>query len=234
MPICSKSSIPLNLFPRDVNESIRAKMSDHPDEFLPTRRSLLIRLRNWDDQESWRNFFDTYSRLIYGFARKAGFGDAEAQDIVQETVVSVAKHIPQFEYDPALGSFKSWLLQITRSRIIDHVRKKQYSRGNQVLQREEPLGPAVLENPAHSSEFDLESIWDEEWQRHLLDTAMEKVKRLVSPKHYQLFHLHVVKQLPAKTIVERMKVKLPEIYFAKYKVQRLLQKEIKYLERTLM
>ena len=77
-------------------------MSDHPDEFLPTRRSLLIRLRNWDDQESWRNFFDTYSRLIYGFARKAGFGDAEAQDIVQETVVTVAKHIPQFEYDPAL------------------------------------------------------------------------------------------------------------------------------------
>src|SRR3954470_4327768 len=158
-------------------------MVDHADPFLPTRRSLLVRLRNWDDQESWRNFFDTYSRLIYGFARKAGLADAEAQDVVQETVVTVAKHIPHFEYDPTLGSFKSWLLQITRSRIIDHVRKKQYSRGNQVMPREEPLSTTVLENPAHSTEFDLESIWDEEWARHLLDTAMEKVKRLVSPKH---------------------------------------------------
>jgi len=208
-------------------------MSDYREEFLPTRRSLLARLKNWDDQESWRNFFDTYSKLIYSFVRKAGFGDAEAQDVVQDTIVTVAKYIPKFEYDPTLGSFKSWLLQITRSRIIDHVRKKQYSRGNQVLPREEPLGTTVLEERAHASEFDLESIWNEEWQNHLLESAMDKVKRLVSPKHYQLFHLHVVKQMPAKAIAAKMKVKLPEIYFAKYKVQRLLQKEIKYLERTL-
>jgi len=208
-------------------------MVDHADPFLPTRRSLLVRLRNWDDQESWRNFFDTYSRLIYGFARKAGLGDAEAQDVVQETVVTVAKHIPHFEYDPSLGSFKSWLLQITRSRIVDHFRKKQYSRGSKVIQREEPLGTSLLESSTHSTEFDLESIWDEEWQKHLIDAAMEKVKRQVSPKHYQLFHLHVIKRMPANRIVERLQVKLAEIYFAKYKVQRLLQKEIKYLERTL-
>src|ERR1043165_10231370 len=110
----SKRNTPWNRFQRVVNENSGAKMSEQRDEFLPTRRSLLIRLKNWDDQESWRNFFDTYSRLIYSFARKAGFGDAEAQDVVQETVVTVAKHIPQFEYDPALGSFKSWLLQITQ------------------------------------------------------------------------------------------------------------------------
>jgi len=209
-------------------------MSDPAEEFLPTRRSLLIRLKNWDDQESWRNFFDTYSKLIYSFARKAGFGDAEAQDIVQETVVTVAKHIPQFEYNPALGSFKSWLLQITRSRIIDHVRKRQYSRGDQVFQREEPLATQVLETAAQTTHFDLELIWDQEWQKHLLETAMDKVKRQVSPKHFQLFHLHVVKRMPAKEIAQRLRVKLPEIYFAKYKVQRLLQKEIKYLEQTLV
>src|SRR3954453_9154183 len=208
-------------------------MREPVDGFLPPRRSLLLRLKKWDEQEIWRNFFDTYSRLIYSFARKAGFGDAEAQDVVQETVVTVAKHIPQFEYDPALGSFKSWLLQITRSRIIDHVRKRQYTRGDQVLPREEQLATPILENVAQTTHFDLESIWDQEWQNHLLETAMDKVKRQVSPKYFQLFHLHVVKRLTAKEIVQRMGVKLPEIYFAKYKVQRLLQKEIKYLEQTL-
>ena len=54
-----------------------------PDEFIPTRRSLSSRLKDWDDKTSWREFFDTFWRLIYGVARKAGLNDAEAQDAVQ-------------------------------------------------------------------------------------------------------------------------------------------------------
>ena len=37
------------------------------------------------------------------------------------------------------------------------------------MPREEPLGTTVLENPDHSTESNLESIWDEEWQKQLLD-----------------------------------------------------------------
>ena len=70
------------------------------EDFIPTRRSLLSRLKNWDDQESWRDFFDTYGKLIYGLAVKSGFTDAEAQDILQETLLSVAKRMPNFQYDP--------------------------------------------------------------------------------------------------------------------------------------
>jgi DNA-directed RNA polymerase specialized sigma24 family protein len=84
----------------------------HDDEFIPTRRSLLRGLKNWEDQESWRTFFDTYGRLLYRVAAKAGLTDAEAQDAVQETVIVVARKIPGFKYNPALGSFKSWLMLI--------------------------------------------------------------------------------------------------------------------------
>ena len=87
------------------------------DEFIPTRRSLLSRLKDWEDQASWQEFFDTYSRLIYCIAVKAGLTDAEAQDVVQETVIVVARKIPGFKYDPALGSSAfSWLL-ISRSAL---------------------------------------------------------------------------------------------------------------------
>jgi len=75
--------------------------------WAPTRRSLLSRLRQWDDQESWQDFFSTYSKLIYGVALRAGLAEAEAEDIVQETVISVARQMPNFRYDPAQGSFKS-------------------------------------------------------------------------------------------------------------------------------
>src|SRR5438105_10855763 len=94
------------------------------DEFMPTRRSLLSRLKRCEDQESWSEFFDTYSKLIYRMALKAGLTDAEAQDVVQETMIVVARKLPGFKYDPALGSFKSWLLLIARRRIEKELKKR--------------------------------------------------------------------------------------------------------------
>ena len=94
------------------------------NDFIPTRRSLLSRLKNWDDQESWQEFFDTYGRLVYGVAVKAGLSDAEAQDVVQETIIIVARKLAGFKYDPALGSFKSWLMLITRRRIEKQLKKR--------------------------------------------------------------------------------------------------------------
>src|SRR5271166_5164444 len=90
---------------------------------LATRSSLLRRLRNHSDEVSWQTFFDAYWRLIYNVARKSGLADADAQDVVQETVIAVARKMPEFRYDPAKGSFKHWLLLITRRRILDHVRR---------------------------------------------------------------------------------------------------------------
>src|SRR5438067_2263105 len=91
---------------------------------LATRRSLVDRLANWDDRKRWQEFFDTYWKLIYSAARKSGLTDTEAQEVVQETVITVAKNIDKLKYDPAIGSFKGWLLQITRWRIADQFRKR--------------------------------------------------------------------------------------------------------------
>src|SRR5215475_15019934 len=100
-------------------------MPDDATDFLPTRRSLLSRLKSCDDQTGWQEFFETYWRLIYGVAIKAGLNDAEAQDAVQETVIAVSKHIATFTYDPAKCSFKTWLLRLTRQRIGRQFHKRQ-------------------------------------------------------------------------------------------------------------
>ncbi len=92
---------------------------------VATRRSLVDRLVDWDDRKHWQEFFDTYWKLIYSAARKSGLTDAEAQEVVQETVITVAKKIDKLKYDPAIGSFKGWLLQITRWRIVDQFRKRE-------------------------------------------------------------------------------------------------------------
>ena len=93
-------------------------MSNEPatDSLLPTRQSLLARLGDWQDNEGWRLFFDTYWRLIYNVARKSGLADAEAQDVVQNTFIYLSRRMPNFRYDRGRGSFKSWLRVVTRSR----------------------------------------------------------------------------------------------------------------------
>lgn len=99
-------------------------MPDLPDDLIQTRWSLIQRLKNLDDQESWREFFESYWRLIYSLASKSGLTHAEAEEVVQETVLSVCRKIGEFRADPAAGSFKSWLLTLTRWRIGDQFRKR--------------------------------------------------------------------------------------------------------------
>src|SRR5215468_8825817 len=92
---------------------------DGPGDLIPTRKSLLARLTDWEDKESWRTFFETYWRLIYGFAVGRGLSHQEAQEVVQETVIAVAKNIGKFSYDPQVCAFKTWLLGVTRSKIAN-------------------------------------------------------------------------------------------------------------------
>src|SRR5437660_4112070 len=94
------------------------------DELIPTRASLLGRLKDWKDEASWKVFFDTYWKFIYNAAIRAGLTDAEAQDVVQETVIAVSRKIPAFVYDASRGSFKTWLMRQTRWRILGQLRKR--------------------------------------------------------------------------------------------------------------
>src|SRR5690349_790019 len=101
-----------------------AASSRRQAEFIPTRGTLLSRIRNWEDRASWQDFFNTYWKLIYNVALKAGLPHNDAEEIVQETVVSVAKAIADFKYQPARCSFKSWLMLLIRRRISDHLRRR--------------------------------------------------------------------------------------------------------------
>ena len=202
-----------------------------PDQsFIPTRQSLLSRLKNWDDQESWRDFFDTYGRLIYGLALKSGLTDAEAQDAVQETVLSVAKQMPRFTYNPALGSFKGWLLQITRRRIVDQLRKRQ------------PAGSAgttddprrTIEELAAEAPDPLSAIWESEWKKNLLEVAMGRVRRHVHPKQFQMFDLYVTQQWPMESVTSTLAVSPAQVYMAKLRVGRMIRSEIRALETKLI
>ncbi len=207
------------------------------DEFIPTRRSLLSRLKNWDDQESWKEFFDTYWKMLYSVAMRAGFKDSEAQDIVQESIVAVAKKMPGFRYDPSLGSFKSWLMLITRRRIIDHLRRL----GREPLRREALDGPVTSTRTgtmeripdAHAAD-PIEVIWEDEWQKNILEAAIENVKRTVDAKQFQMFDCYALKGWPVNDVAKNLNATVGQIYTAKSRVAALIREEVARLEKKMI
>ena len=198
---------------------------------LITRESLLRRLKNWDDQESWRDFFSTYWKLIYNVAVKAGLSDDEACDVVQETVLAVAKQMRNSQYKRQQGHFKPWLLGLTRWRIADQYRKRQRQVSQLPPDTDSETINSFLDQVPDPASLDIDSVWDEEWQKNLLATAVERIKNQVSPKQFQIFDCYVLKQWPAKQISKILKVNLAQIYLAKHRIACLLNKEIERLEK---
>lgn len=201
-------------------------------EFLATRRSLVERLADWNDSKRWQQFFDSYWKLIHSAARKAGLTETEAQEVVQETLITVAKKIDRLKYDPALGSFKGWLLNITRWRIADQFRKRKDGEACMRAPRSDTARTATIERIADPAGFDLDAAWDEEWRRNLLRTATERVKKKVDGKQYQIFDCYVFKQWPARKVAAELRVSVAQVYLAKHRIAALLKKEIRNLERV--
>ena len=204
--------------------------NENADELIPTRRSLLGRLRNWDDQESWRIFFETYWRLIYQVAVRAGLTDAEAQDVVQETVISVFKKMPGFEYREHNGSFKSWLLRLTSWRIADQFRKRKSSLLVQQLEDETSTDAVPAEQIADPSSSNLQASWDADWEQNRMLAAIQRVKTRVNSKAYQMFDLLVFKEWPVSRVARAFQVNPARVYLAKHRVTNLIKQEVKKLQ----
>jgi RNA polymerase sigma factor (sigma-70 family) len=199
---------------------------------MATRRSLLSRLKQSNAQESWREFFDTYWRLIYTTALNAGLTDSEAQEVVQETVLTVVRKIKTFRYDPAVGSFKGWLLTIVRWRIGDQFRKRQQQiQSPGARQATETSGTATLERIADPVAIDLDAVWEEEWQRTLFAAALSRVKRQANARHYQMFDLYAVKCWSVDKVAQTLGVSTAQVRLAKHRITVLMRREVTRLEK---
>jgi RNA polymerase sigma-70 factor (ECF subfamily) len=196
-----------------------------------TRSSLVRRLHNWDDHGSWQEFFDTYWKLIYTVAIKAGLSEQEARDVVQETLVAVAKQMRAGGYDRTKSSFKHWLCLITRRRIIDHFRKRTDPKLHPMPQSsDETTRTDTIARVPDPDSLEPDAVWEGEWQKNLFDAAIERVKQKVAPKQFQIFDLSVLRGMPVSEVKAILKLNAAQVYLARYRVGALIKQEVKRLE----
>ena len=209
-------------------------MASGAEDLIPTRATLLNRLRDWQNHSSWQEFFDIYWGLIFGLATKHGLSRSEAEDVVQEVMADTARQMPDFKYDPAQGSFKAWLLNLTRWRILDHYRKRQLSEALIEPVYEPTSAKAKLDEDTHLIQPDLEKIWDLEWEKHLLEAATAKARRKLDPKQYQVFDLVVNRDWPPERVAQMLNLSLSLVYVSKHRVSEMIKTEFERLQKEII
>jgi RNA polymerase sigma-70 factor (ECF subfamily) len=213
--------------------------TDEPSS-LQTRPSLLNRLKAGDDTESWKEFYRLYGKLVRDFAIQAGLTDTEADEVVQETAIAMARSLPEYRYDPKVCRFKTWLLNQASWRIKDQLKKRKKGAGSSSVpphekspSADETTRTSIIHSIPDKAAADLDAVFEEQWRRNLFDAAMERVKDKFSLKQFQIFDLLVLKEWSGVEVAKALGVTLANVYVTKHRIAAAIKKEAVRLEGQL-
>jgi RNA polymerase sigma factor (sigma-70 family) len=193
---------------------------------LHTQPSLLVRIRDPRDSESWKTFVDIYAPLIYRFCRRQGLQEADAADVGQDVLVQVARSIQTFEYQPERGRFRDWLGTVTRHRVIRFYEKKV--RAAAAVGGDE--GAEVLNRVAAAG---TDAEWAAEFNTCVLKAALERIRAHFEPAHWRAFEATWLRRDSAPDVARELGIAIESVYVAKSRVLKRLREEILILAEDL-
>lgn len=195
-------------------DKMRPKKSDKY-ETLRTRETLIRSMKD-DDEGAWTVFYDRYHALILNFAMKRGCPRPLAEDILQETVIALVKHLKNFDYDREKGGFKSLLFKITESKIVDTFRRE----GKISLLKDSEI---FLKNLPNEEDVEKkEQMWDEEWKKQVLTEAIDVTKKRVDLRTFKCFEEIFLKGRTVKETAGKFKITPNLVSQHKFKVTKLV------------
>lgn len=188
----------------------------------PTRPSLLLRVRDPRDAEAWQTFVEVYGRLVYRHCRGQGLSHEDAENVTQEVFAQVSQSIRRFDYRPEAGRFRGWLGTVTHNEI-SRFRAKDARVAHGVGGDE---GEHGLSGVAARAE---DTAWAEEFNAHLLATALERSRPHFEEQTWRAFELVWLDKRPAPEVARELEVPIDHVYVAKSRVLERLQQEVREL-----
>jgi RNA polymerase sigma factor (sigma-70 family) len=179
------------------------------------------------DAQAWDQFYQYYRTFVLNFARNRGCSAQMAQDVLQESLITLTKVMPNFRYDRVKGRYRTYLLTIVSSRIVDAFRRE---RKYQEFRNSDDEPAERLDTLADKWVSEWEHDWEKQWQQHLLIQALERVKTRVKPYIFESFRLYVLEQRPASEVTTTMDIPENTIYQHRRRVIAMLQEEIEAIK----
>jgi RNA polymerase sigma factor (sigma-70 family) len=200
-----------------------------------TRASLLARITNPADDASWREFYQHYKNLVFGFACRSGLSRADAEEVAQDVFNRVSQTIQDFDSDPNRGTFRGWLRNLTRWRVTDKLRERQRlakigSASNRKTAEDPTPAVELIADPMPDN---LDSLWEAEWELRVLETALSRVRGRVDARHFQVFELITRQGKDVAEISRHLEMNRATIYVIRHRLKKMLVAEVKKLRTEL-
>jgi RNA polymerase sigma-70 factor (ECF subfamily) len=192
---------------------------DNDPSSLHTRPSLLVRIRDPQDAESWRSFVELYTPPVLRYCRSRGLQEADAADVTQEVMVEVARSMHSFRYSPERGRFRDWLGTITRRKVSRHFSKKNLGTAG-------GGGDDTLQAIDEASAIEADAEWTAEINAQILRAALERVRPLFGAATWNAFASAWLEDRSAAETARALSMSLEAVYVAKSRVLKRLEQEV--------
>ena len=191
--------------------------------FPETRPSLIRSLRDDSRAESaWREFFERYAPAVYRVARRQGLSHADADDIVQQSMLAVSTHIGKFEYDRDRGRFRQWIKTIAANKVRDLLRRGKAARDTV---------PLTEANEQADDQPSLDSLWEQEWKVQDMLFCLDQVAADISPRRFEAFRLYVLEGVSADETAEQLGMTRAHVYVTRAQVSKRIREMMTQLDR---
>ena len=199
-----------------------------PENYNPTRVTLLAKLKKTENDEAWLEFENIYRGFILSLILRMGINTADAEDISQAVLTKVWQKIEDFEYNQNKGKFHNWLAAMTRNTVKDFFRTKK----NFITGRDSVEYQAQYHDIEEQVLPDIENLAREEWVLHITNLAWNNIKNDIYETKREVFKL-VSQEVPTREIAVKLGISEPSVRVYKAEVFEKMRTEITRLNREL-
>ncbi len=182
-------------------------------------------LHNPHNEAAWRRFYARYTPMLLSYAQRVGLSNADAQDVVADTLATFIQAYWAGRYRRDKGRLKSWLGGIARHKALKRLTRRTHASlsGGDSGDDARPLEPAAPD--------DRDEAFEREWQLERLDQALEILRLESDPNTYQAFDLYALKDWPVAKVASFLDMTTNAVFICKHRCLKRLRRIVENLDR---
>src|SRR5262245_55348198 len=197
----------------------KARNNSAEESEFRTSVSLIARVRDRTDVESWREFYEFYQPLLRRYLGRIGLKDHAASDVMQDVFVRLLQSLPTFVLDSKRGRFRSYLWRLTYTALVDQARRIKTRR-----QAEEAWGERFqIESDAES--LRVQNELNEINQEHILAKALPSVRLVTSATAWTCFEQRLLRDRPGNEIAAELGISAKAVFVYASRVLKQVRKK---------
>jgi len=166
---------------------------------------------------SAEQIYHDYAPRVFNMARRMVRSDDDAEDVTQDVLLKVVRHLPTFRGDSALPT---WLHRVTLNTAISHRRKWAVS---QARRARDPFNVVLADTPAPKPGWDSASAPEVPLLRREMRGLIERAIAGLPPIYRTVFVFSDVEGLPNAVIAQQLGLSLPAIKSRLHRARQLLR-----------